>query len=247
MSASRMYGVLLRVYTPKTEEVAGRVDRALKHVRQILTVSGKFPALRRIALLVPRDYDCGQTYRMLLGRIVDERLHHRVAVYTPFGHHSCEVLNLGVKIELESSISHALIVSGKAMPYFTVSALTAIDKAFENGAKVAGLAVDELRDMVLDGRIQNTFAAWDIKALLGVGGFDCKADVEEIAPLVRLVRKFGPCIAPIDVWNAALDVHTSATARERHEQVMATKLNCQLAEFVRLGSNSEFIRKAIMT
>lgn len=244
MSAERSYGILVRVYTPKVEEVPKRVDRALAHVRQILAVSEGFPALRRVMLLVPRDYDCGGTYQALFDRIGAEGLRGRVGVYALSGYHSCEVLNQGL-LELSTDTSHALIVSGKAMPYLTLPALLAIDKAFTKGAKVAGLAVDELRDIVLEGRIQNTFAAWDVDALLGVGGFDCKTGVEEVAPLIRLVRKFGHCIAPIAVEGGTLDVHTSATAQARHEQVMKTKLDAQKAECERLEADFGFIRNAI--
>lgn len=245
MCSGRTYGILVRVYTPKVEEVSKRVDRALVHVRQILTVSEEFPALRRVMLLVPQDYDCGQTYHTLRSLIAMEGLQDRVGAYALRGYHSCEVLNQAL-VELSTTDSHALIVSGKAVSYLTVTSMRAIDHALEEGAKVAGLAVDELRDIVLDGRVQNTFAAWDVDALLGVGGFDCKTDVEEVAPIIRLARKFGLCIAPIDVESSALDVHTSASAKERHKQVMATKLDCQQAECERLGSDFESIHNATM-
>lgn len=244
MSAGRSYGILVRVYTPNVEDVPKRVSRALAHVHQILAVSEKFPELKRVAFLVPRDYDCGQTYQALLDRVVAEGLTNRIEVYTPPGYHSCEVLNQGL-IEFSRDTSHAIIISGKAMSYLTTSSLAAIDAAFAKGAKVAGLAVDELRDIVLEGRVQNTLAAWDIGALFSVGAFDCKTDVEEIAPLIRLARKFGPCIAPIDVEQGTLDVHTDVAAQERHRQVMTTKLRCQQAECERLESNFAFIREAI--
>lgn len=238
----RTYGVLLRVYTPKTEEVTDRVERALRSVRQILEVN---PVLQRTILLVPRDYDCGQTQQALSKRISVEGLKDFVKVRAPHGHHSCEVLNDGL-MELRG-VSHALIISGKAVSYLTPAAMLAIDQVFEKGAKVAGLAIDELRDIVLAGRIQNTFAAWDVDALLGVGGFDSKTCVEEITPLVRLARAFGPCIAPIDFDGVKLDIHTSETARKSHREVMMNKLARQHAECMRVGSDFQFIQDAVMT
>lgn len=245
MSTERIYGVLLRVYTPKPEEVADRVERALKHVHHVFDVAKEFPALHRVVLVVPRDYDCGLTYQALSKRIDAEGLSSLVSMLTPTGHHSCEALNFGLTAaHLESS--HALIVSGKAMSYLTLSVLRAFDEAFACGAKVVGLAVDELHDIVLEGRIQNTFAAWDIKALQQVGDFDSKGGVEEIAPLVRLIREFGQCIAPIDTVAGTLEVLKSETARARHEEVMTTKLVRQQAELDRVGSNFAEIKSGIM-
>lgn len=245
MNTKQYYDILVRVYTPKLEEVHERVERALEHARQIIAVSKEFPAIQRVLFLVPMDYDCGETRQALRRRLADEHLIGDAEVVEFAGHHSCEVLNCGLAW-LTLGTRHAIIVSGKAMPYFTVSALHAIDRAFTDGAKVAGLAIGELRDIVLNGRIQNTFAAWDVKALVEVGGFDCKTGVEEIAPLIRLAREFGRCIVPIDIESGELDVLMSSTARERHAHVMGTKIAYQQAECERLGSNFEFIRNAVM-
>lgn len=241
----RTYGLLLRVYTPKAEEVADRVERAMKHIHHVFDVAKEFPALHRVVIVVPCDYDCGLTYQVLSKRIDAEGLFSMFSILTPTGHHSCEALNFGlVATHLEST--HALIISGKAMSYLTKPAMRAIDEAFANGAKVAGLAVDELRDTVLAGRIQNTFAAWDIDALYQVGEFDSKGGVEEMAPLVRLGRKYGRCIAPLDTGAGALDIHESETARARHNEVMLTKLDRQLKEVLRVGSSFVEISSCVM-
>lgn len=245
MDEKRTYGVLLRVYTPKAEEVAERVERALKHVRQILRVSKEFPALQRVVLLVPHDYDCGLVYRALWSRIATEWLKDFVAIYTPHGHHSCEVLNRGLT-KLSRDVSHTVIISGKAMSYLTPSTMRAIDGTFADGAKVSGLAVDELRDIVLAGRIQNTFAAWENESLIKVGAFDSKLGVEEIAPLVRMVKKFECCIAPIDVVTGKLEVLASETALARHHEVMTTKIERQQQELKRVDSNFDEISAGIM-
>lgn len=245
MSQKSTYCVALRVYTSKFEEVDDRVERALKHVRQILKVSEEFPTLFSVVLIVPNDYDCGHTYRALLERFGTEKLLEKVALCTPGGHHSCDVLNYGMSVAAVDS-SHVLIISGKAMSYLTVSAMRAIDEAFADGAKVAGLAVDELRDIVLAGRIQNTFAAWDLEALNAVGIFDSSSGVEEIAPLVRLVRQFGKCIAPINVATGKLDVLSSETALARHREVMTTKLARQQEELARVNSCFSEIKAGIM-
>lgn len=243
--SDRTYGVLLRVYTPKPEEVSDRVERALKHVHHVFDVAKEFPALHHVALVIPSDYDCGLTYQVLSKRIDVEGLSNRVSMLMAGGHHSCEALNFGLTA-VRLVCSHALIISGKAMSYLTVSAMRAIDEAFANGAKVAGLAVDELRDTVLAGRIQNTFAAWDIDALFQVGEFDSKGGVEEIAPLVRLTRKFERCIAPLDTGAGKLDIHESETARVRHHEVMLTKLDRQLKEVLCVDSSFAEISSGVM-
>lgn len=242
--SDRTYGVLLRVYTPKPGEVPDRVDRAMAHVKSIRAVSAEFAALGRVALLVPSDHDCGETASALHRRLLAESM-PEVAVWALPGHHSCEVLNGGVK-GLQGKETHAIIISGKALSYLTPAAMRGIDQAFADGGLVAGVATDELRDIVLSGRAQNTFAAWDIDALLDVGGFDSSKGVEEIAPIARLVQKHGRCIAPLDSAGGKLDIAQSDTARARHAEVMATKLERQLAECARTASSFDEIRAGIM-
>jgi hypothetical protein len=238
----RRYGILLRTYTAKPEGVADRVIRATEHMEQVQLVWAAFPALVHTVLLVPKDYDCGQTAHELRGGGFDDT----VTVLDPSGYHSCEVLNAGVLRLRELGCSHALILSGKAMPYLTAENLLRIDAAFASGAKVAGLALPELADIVRAGRIQNTFAAWDIEALWEVGCFDCREDVEEIAPLIRLIGRFGQCITPLDCEGGLLDVHPSAEAQERHRTVMAGKLAGQNRECVRLGANFATIQAHVL-
>lgn len=241
----KTYGILVRVYTPKPEEVPDRVVRSLKHAQQIEQIREEFSALRRVLFLIPRDYDCGQTAGVLSQRFLAEGFSD-VEVHAFHGHHSCEVLNEGLHALAHYGISHALVVSGKALSYLKSSTLLAMDQKFAEGAKVSGLATDELREIVLSGRIQNTFAGWDIAALLDQHAFDSKGGVEEVAPLIRLARRFGRCIAPIDIDGGVLDVHASETAVARHKEVMATKIARQTAECERLNSSFQFIQDAVM-
>jgi len=240
----RTYDILVRVYTPKPEEVPSRVERAIKHGRQIIAVSKEFPQLKRANFLVPEDYDCGQTFGALVARFRGEGFSRKqVGLHAYGGYHSCEALN---KTLLGLSESNVLIVSGKAMTYLTALSLQKIDDAFARGAKASGLAVGELRDIVLSGRLQNTFTAWDRQALLLEEGFDNRKDVEEIAPLIRLARRYGKCIAPIDVEGEGLDVHMSPTALERHRHVMGEKVKRQQEDCERLGADFDFIREHVM-
>jgi hypothetical protein len=226
----------------KAEDVSDRVAKVLKNARQALDVAAEFPELRFVKIVVAEDYDCGKTLPSLTSKIkADQNLAAHVEVLGVRGYHSCEVLNLGLRA-FSAEATHALIVSGKAMPYFTAKDLRKINSAFAKGAKVAGLAVAELRDIVLSGRIQNTFAAWETATLHEAGMFNSANDVEEIQPLVRIVRKFGRCIAPIDVPARPLEI----LARDRHEQVMREKETNQLEECNRLGVDFGFIRRGVM-
>jgi hypothetical protein len=240
----KTYGVLVRVYTPKAEEVPARVERAVAHAQQLATLWLTHPVIQRIAFVVPSEYDCGATATALEDQLLEEGM-RGIDVWSLPGHHSCEVLNEGIA-RLQLAVTHAVIISGKAMSYLTVEAMNAVDQAFADSAKVAGVAVDELREVVLSGRIQNTFAAWDIDALRGVGGFDSSLGIEEIAPTARLAEKYGRCIAPLDAAGGALNIAPSETARARHLDVMTTKLARQRSEAERVGSSFEQIMAAIL-
>ena len=58
-------GLLLRVYTPKPDEVAGRVMRTLQHIALAYAVMKDFPRLTHIIILVPVDYNSGLTAQAL--------------------------------------------------------------------------------------------------------------------------------------------------------------------------------------
>lgn len=242
----RTYGVLLRVYTASADEVPGRVSRAIEHLtdlyRSRLTTGPK-----RVIVLVPADYDCGQTGEALRSRVHETGAPRDFAsVIEPKGYHSLDVLNAGVRQLREEGVTHGIILSGKAMPYARPRAFAAIDDACEKGALVAGLALPELADIVRAGRIQNTFACWNIDALTTVGAFDSALDVEEIAPIIRIGRRYGACIAPIEVGEGQLDVHASTEARERHRQVMDEKIARQHKECERLDADFAFIRSLLL-
>jgi hypothetical protein len=230
------YGTLLRVYTPKPEEVSGRVDRAVGYARQVAKIRGIIPQVGKLIFLVPSEHDCGQTADALRARLFGEDAQETIVLETS-GHHSCETLNEGVAESERLGVTHAIIVSGKAMGYFTPEILRSVDDMFGTvKLHVVGVATDELRDIVLAGRVQNTFAVWDIDALNEVGGFDAKNGVEEIAPLVRLCqlgkhRRIGVISPP----GGTLDIADSETARARHAEVMKTKIARQYDECQRLG------------
>lgn len=245
--ATQRYGIVIRSYTKKPEEVEDRAQRALEVAQRAHQLHfGRTPVFSTIILLVPKDYDCGQTADAIRKKFAAENL-DRFVVLEAAGHHSCEVLNRASQMLLDvHNVDRMLIMSGKAAEYLTAAAMENIDLAFDRGAKVVGFAVDELADIVREGRVQNTFCAWDLKALFATGGFDSRTGVEELAPTVRLVRDYGPCVAVLEAPGGKLDILQSETARARHAEVMATKEARQLNEARRMGVDFVFIREGVM-
>jgi len=130
------------------------------------------------------------------------------------------------------------------MSYATKKVLQSADEAFESGAAVVGVVVDELESIILSGCVQNTFAIWDQSKF---PGFQTDLGVEEIDPLVRLVQEHGQCIAVLDPSEKPrLNVRKSADGAARHREVMETKLARQQQEVDRLGIDFDFIRSGIL-
>jgi hypothetical protein len=167
------------------------------------------------------------------------------------------VLNYGLAKLLRAGCDYGVILSKEAESYFTTEAATDLIAAADAGARVCGLAIAELSESICHGRIANTFAMWHLLSLAQVGFFDPRsakpkldapiksraeawahgknfyvydnAGVEEIIPLIRLVRTFGPCIAPIiprgagvPVWKAP-DPVADPAGYERHINKLSTK------------------------
>lgn len=243
-------GLLLRSYAKKEEDVPSVVERALKSIEHASKLRDRSyrTLFSSILVLVPRDYDCGLTADLIREQIARRDFSTRVMVAKTDGHHSCGTLNSGINfLESRENLDYAVIISNKAIEALTTDAMEAMIEAFDHGAKVVGVAVDELQDVVLEGRIQNTFAGWDVKALCEVGGFDSEKGVEEIAPTVRLVRQYGPCIAVLNPnEKPALDIRKTADGDARHKEVMTTKIARQLEEAQRVGADFSFIKSGIM-
>lgn len=243
-------GLLLRSYAKKPEDVSSVVARAVKSVTNAsgLLDSDGDELFQAVIVLVPRDYDCGKTAKAIQKefKLFEDYAVSTIAIEAS-GHHSCGALNAGITIYDLDSFDYAVIVSNKAIEALTTDTMDAMLRAFDCGAKVVGVVVDELRDVVLEGRIQNTFAGWDIRSLQEVGGFDSEKGVEEIAPTVRLIQKYGPCISVLDPKEKpALDIRKSADGKARHDEVMTTKLERQKQEVERVGASFDFIRSGIM-
>lgn len=227
--ARKKVGMILRVYATKAEDVPNRVSMIEKAVvaARKATINGK-SLIQRIDVLVwsdrnYKDADCGQTTEVLRHKFAGEK--NLFVSEVRHGDIFCGILNYGVVHQLRHGCDYSLVVSAEAFSYMTPETMRMMVDAVCSGARVVGVAINELTRSVLDGRIANTFAMWHNESLMTVGGFDLRAakpanefsthymkgwspeknehvfyhlaGVEEIIPLARLTETFGPCIAPI--------------------------------------------------
>ena len=234
-------GLIIRAFNTKPELVEDRSLRVISTIKKALELSvmGR-SVFRRIDVLIPidprySDCDCGETascLRRLVGENFSPTDVEKIKVSeVAHGDVFVEVLNYGISRQLRDRIDISVIISSGVNAYLTPENMQALLEPFNRGARVAGIAIDELAELTMKGRIANTFAAWDTVALGQVGMFDLRAakpakddkrtlylagwsdekaeadgngevyyhraGVEEIIPLIRLGRTFGPCIAPV--------------------------------------------------
>lgn len=246
--SKKKIGLLLRSYAKNAQDVLGVVDRAVKSIRHASSLykeNGE-PIFEEIVVLVPSNYDCSITAGAIRRELEIFSI-PRVTILEAEGNHSSDVLNIGTDLLLGYGIDYVVIASNKAINALTVENMNAMIKAFNSGAKVVGIAIHELQDIILKGHIQNTVAGWDIKALQAVGGFDSKKGVEEIAPIVRLIREYGQCIAVITpAQMPTLDIRKTVEGETHHKEVMTTKIDRQHEEILHVDSTFEFIQSGIM-
>ncbi len=235
--ARERIGLVLRVFAKTPDQVDKNAGEVLKAARQAATLRiGNRNIFSKILIAVASDtrridHDCGMTAQWIRDALT-QRPEPRIRIFEAY--HSdlfCGILNDSMLELFEDRCRYATVLSHTALGYLTAENMLQTIEAFERGAKVCGVAIEELQESVLEGRVANTFATWDIKALLGVGGFDLKAaqpfkddrlanylrgwsttagevyypyaGVEEIISLCRLVERHGKCIAPITPHDTA--------------------------------------------
>lgn len=229
-------GALLRVYESKPEGISRRLEMAEKTLNTLRSVIvDGVPIIKEIVFLVWADpryrgSDCGETDRALENKFLG-RSSVKVLKVTHGGVY-CDTLNEGIYYLNNCGKKYALILSTEAESYVNSETLTEMVDAICAGALVTGAAINEIYQSVLEGRVANTFAIWEVKALTLGGGFDAagcekpldelhadwrcgfdittnqfvyypRAGVEEIVPLIKIFRKYGrPMIAPIVPFGA---------------------------------------------
>ncbi len=235
--SEKRVGVIFRTFAKKPEQVEQRVKMVQQAVERILAIqiNGQ-PLIRRIDVLVwaddrYRDYingqsapaaDCGLTAPELKKMFWGDKKVRISEVKR--GDLFCGLLNHGLALQRQANIDYSFIISPDAAGYITQRNIDKMIEGICAGAAVAGLAINELKESVLEGRVANTFAIWNNFALDVVGNFDLTsakpvdertarylrgwdekegdkwypiAGVEEVVPLARLVDYYGQCIAAV--------------------------------------------------
>ncbi len=221
------------------------------------------------------DTDCGDTYQALVQQLGESHPRDAHVSEVRYGDIFCGMLNYGIAHQMRDRIDYTMVLSIGVKDYLTEENLRAMLEALEAGAKVTGLAISELAPSILDGRIANTAAIWHNESLMTAGGFDLRAakplrddrlasyvrgwstekgevfynsaGVEEIIPIVRMVKLFGPCIAPIlPVTGALWEVSNDPDVQKREQAKLGTKYERQMRWCVAEDVDFSFIRGGVM-
>jgi hypothetical protein len=155
-------------------------------------------------------------------------------------------LNAGFEYLAGQSVNCGIVISNKAIGYLNWLTVFEIAAAFKFGSKIVGVAIDEFKSMICEGRVQNTFSAWDIRRSLEAGGFDSELDVEEVSLSVKILKAYPKSMAIIIPPKAGLDVRKSHDGLGRHKEVLANKETNQRIEIARMGLEFDFLKNNIM-
>ncbi|MBU1179439.1 hypothetical protein KJ885_00675 [Patescibacteria group bacterium] len=222
-------GLILRTFATKEDDIPNRVAMAKKIIFRALNLRvDEQQLIKRIDLLVWSDKrypgsDCGKTFSALTDALADFISIENIREVSN-GDLFCGMLNFGIAMQSRNRIDYSIIASPDAYSYLNDDTASAMVDAACNGALAIGVAIDELAQSTLEGRIANTLAMWHNISLQSVGGFDLRAakarndkiahylrgwhhekgtvfyelaGVEEVIPLAWMIDAFGNCIAPI--------------------------------------------------
>ena len=228
---SRKVGALIRSFAIKPDQVKENVSQTMASIDRMHSVQiGGKPYISRYEVLVPKDEnyterDCGQMAELLRTEVTKAGYKNVHVSEVQHGDLFVGVLNYGIAKLLRAGHDYGIILSKEAEAYFTQDAVEDLIVAAEKGARYAGIALSELTESIMQGRIANTFAKLHLLSAVQCGCYDLRnaqpkkdariisraqawdgiknfwdydlKGVEEIILLIRLVRTFGPCIAPI--------------------------------------------------
>lgn len=260
-------GVTLRAFASKPESVQKTVDSVRKTLLNLDAVAyhDEFGPTIDVDIAVPVnknfvDADCGELVPALHALIETMELNGvEVKIHETNADLFCGLLNQMAAVQLERGCTHTVVISMGCADYITLGNMQALVKAFRSGARAAGLALNELEESIMAGRLANTFAGYDILSLLTVGGFDLRcsnapvsnpkklAGVEEIPTLLRLASLYGACIKPImPETKSTWALPTDPADLERHNKKMASKYERQTAFAEQLGGSFADLEVAVM-
>ncbi len=266
-ASAKKRGLLLVTFAQREGDVAQRVQMAEETVEIAEALRlGDHPFFSRIDIVVPTnpryvDRDCGKTRDALVKRL---KAHQKVVIQEVPGDAFSASKNIGVGIQLRHGVDYTMTLSPEARGYLNQDTIDAITDAVCHGALAIGVAIGELEQSILEGRLAGTLAMWHTQALCSVGGFDMAAagktvedrdvlyalaGVEEMAPLAYLVDLYGPCIAPLLPCGEGVkryQLPTDHALLERHRQKMGTKFERQFAHLGRIRRDPSWLKGGVM-
>lgn len=175
-------GALLRVFAFTEDALSFQITSTMDAVSRLLALrtNGR-PTISRIDLLVSSDPDYEDTDCGLMAGRLREVIAHEFPDENVFvseikkGDIYCMLLNYGVATQLEDRIPFSFIISHRTSCYVTEENINALLAAMYTKARVAGLILPEMKEVIRKGRVLNTFAIWHNKSLVTVGGFDLRS------------------------------------------------------------------------
>lgn len=227
--------VLFRSYAKERDLIPEVVKRALESAKHVADMFDS------CVFLVPIDHDCGGTIVALRSAIANEDL--TASVIGCAGFHSCGALNEAVRALEWAEFDVVCIVSNKAVSYLTDETVSKAIDVMESGSKVVGVLIGELSSVEVF-PIENTACFWNIPALLKAGGFQSDSQVEEIAPVVKILKDNGE--VAVITGKGELNIRSSADGQARHTEVKKEKQRKQSAELKRLGVDPKWVNSRIV-
>src|SRR3989344_1856233 len=251
----------MRSFARTPDKVQSTVERVMNALTKILFYRGKSWYISNVLVVVPtgaqyKDHDCGLLAEAISQSWLEYWSDHKSTVPA-----SISIIDEGredIFVGIQDLAAHVLSIRGcdimvtlapSAFRYFDLGTANEMMKAFMSGAKVAGVSIPEdgISEFVNRGTLGGPITAWDIKTLIEAGGFDQSAaqsmvgrenpnaGCEEIHPLVRIERKYGPCIATIQTQARAEARKLEGEDLARHMKQIETKTARQLAHAKSLG------------
>lgn len=257
-------GVLMRSFARTSDpvKVQATADRVITALKDLAWYKGENWRVSNILVLVPgdqryKDSDAGHLARRI--RIDWTMFTDEEGIGVPeaeveimevaLGDLFVGLQNLAANIFAAKGCDVMITLAPSAFRYFDEKTADDMMQAFAKGARISGVAIPEdgIDEFVNRGTLGGPIAAWKLKSLIAAGGFDPvaaqafageenpRAGVEEIIPLVHLVKTWGPCVAPIQTRAIVERRQLEGEDLARHQKQIATKTERQLAHARSLG------------
>ncbi len=252
-------GLIIRAWSKKEDSIPDKV----KVVKDIVDRANKMNLFARIDIIIPTDQSYVDSDSGKMAKALSSEDLLNVTLHEIREDAFCGVRNYGMQLHYTNGISRTMFVSTEAGEYLTRDNTDQMIHAMQSGAKVCGIVFEELKNSILEGRIINSFSMWDTNALFEVGGFDLEArapkygeerpfaGVEEIKPLIRIVERFGRCIAPIRDMSGAKwtppDKNKDPDGYAKFESRINSKNIRQRHYIENLGKDTDFLKDAVMS